>query len=198
MSLWLTTHPIAHRINVNTFSAKGAEPTSINLNRPPIPSWTFLNTNMSQKLFFLTIPLKILLNNYPLAHDLTTHLFSSLSLELKAILNKVFLIQFPEISDWTLSYILFSSLGTAGVTVGFNAFISSLNLRISPRKNPTAPPCIYIAHYNRHSLRLFLIPKICDNKPHSTVPSYELRVRMITWRHRFWVDDHQIAKQPHS
>lgn len=43
----------------------------------------------------------------------------------------------------TLSYILFRRRGTAGVTVGFKAFMSSINSRISPRKKPTLPPFMY-------------------------------------------------------
>uniref|UniRef100_A0A224XTE3 Uncharacterized protein n=1 Tax=Panstrongylus lignarius TaxID=156445 RepID=A0A224XTE3_9HEMI len=71
-------------------------------------SCTLRNTVLSQKLFLLTMPF-----------------LSSLCFELNAMLNSIFLMTDELISDITLSYILFSSRGTAGVTVGLSAFISS-------------------------------------------------------------------------
>lgn len=111
----LTKQPRAHRVKVSTFSARGAEPMSISLSRPPMPSWTFLKTNMSQKLLFLTIPLLI-----------------SLSLALMAMLKSIRLMQLLLTSDLTLSYILFSRRGTAGIMVGLKAFMSSESRLMSP------------------------------------------------------------------
>lgn len=57
-----TRQPSAQRVKVRTFSARGAEPTSMSLRRPPIPSCTFLKTSMSQKLLLRTMPLQPILS----------------------------------------------------------------------------------------------------------------------------------------
>lgn len=54
----LTTQPKAHRININTLPASGADPTIISLSLPPIFSWTFRKTSLSQIVFFWIIPLQ--------------------------------------------------------------------------------------------------------------------------------------------
>lgn len=51
-------------MNVSTFPASGAEPTTIKRSLPPMLSWTFLKTSLSQKLLLRIIPLKnIILSN---------------------------------------------------------------------------------------------------------------------------------------
>lgn len=52
-------HPSAHLVNVRTFPAKGAEPTTISLTLPPVDSLILLKTSLSHMLLFLIIPFLI-------------------------------------------------------------------------------------------------------------------------------------------
>jgi hypothetical protein len=53
-----TTQPKAALMNLKTLASSGADPVMTIFTRPPNNFWTFPKTSLSQRLFFLTIPLK--------------------------------------------------------------------------------------------------------------------------------------------
>uniref|UniRef100_A0A182INC9 Uncharacterized protein n=1 Tax=Anopheles atroparvus TaxID=41427 RepID=A0A182INC9_ANOAO len=118
-----TRQPRAARENASTASERGAEPTTIRRSRPPKPSCIFRNTSLSQMLFRRTMPRLI-----------------SASFELSAMFSSIFLNDDRDTSANTLSYTRLSRRGTAGISVGFSAFMSFVSSLMSPEKNPTAPP----------------------------------------------------------
>jgi len=88
-------------MKVSTEPARGADPTTKRRILPPMLSCTLRNTNLSQMVLLRMIPRR-----------------SSPSLELMAALNRNRFSDDPFNPLCTLSNILFSKRGTAGVMVG--------------------------------------------------------------------------------